>query len=537
MAAEGDEQPLARQHAFATCADPWELYRLVRGGAQRVELRGSWRSFKSCTRNESWVGLRGLSLNGCRLTADNLQSLARSLPPQLSAFGVSNNPGIAMDAWIPLWGVLPDSIEDLDFGKNALEDEALPAICENFIVPRGAALSELRLDCNEFQSLTDVALALSYLPRLGLLDLSNNAIDEDGLEPLLETLAGSSLRVLKLGGNPLGNDAASALLTAARGESASCLQTLHLDNTGVDDAGLPLIHVQLAQGCPTLRELHLEETSVTDEGLHALMTSAAGRSGLRKLHFGGGALSEEALAAFADVSAKAVQSHSASRPGTAAGRPGTSSGRPGTSSGGRPGTASGRPGTSSGRPGTSSGRPSTSGGYQPDAGKVSNGYTASDGLRPRTPSAAAACGGEAAGDRSSGNSSTVLNVLSGPKLRMQVRKCVDGYVPEPLQDTGRRLEDEMGYIGSLATPSSSRQEEEEKKPVRLLTDEERALLMDGLEDRLHMEERNYERDAEMRNTRAWQDHVRGRYEPKLAQIRRDMDRMSSRYIFVEKERG
>eukprot|EP00927_Polykrikos_kofoidii_P034750 TRINITY_DN29409_c0_g1_i1.p1 TRINITY_DN29409_c0_g1~~TRINITY_DN29409_c0_g1_i1.p1 ORF type:complete len:604 (+),score=130.76 TRINITY_DN29409_c0_g1_i1:39-1850(+) len=570
-----------RLQAAALCSDSWELFRVVKGGAQRVELRGSWQTFKSCTRSsDTWSSLRGLSLSGCRLNADGLASLAGSLPPNLTALGVSGNPGVATEAWQALWQALPAGVEELDLGLNRLEDKALTALCEDFLVPLGAQLAELRLDGNHFRSLEPLAVAFEEaLPRLAVLDLSCNMVDDPGLTPLAEQLHGPrSLRFLRLSGNELigtevGDGHGVAVLFAALPRAKS-LQVLELDSTGVDDAGLEALQLYLTDG-GSLKELHLERTQITDAGLHALMV--AGGCALEKLYMGEGAVSQESLAALAELVAtggEAARPQTASRRGAVdeaarpmtgsrrgaaheaeAGRPLTGSRRGAADAAGRPATGSrrsaadeaARPLTGSrrgtaddaaDRPLTGSRRSAVDEAARPLTGVRRSAADEADrpltsswrntadevNLQPRAVSSVAVAAGAFA-------------TLPAPEVQNYLRRWFHGSVPVHVKFANQRLADELVYIGSLeeACVAEVDVEPSKKQPVRLLTDDEKAYLTEALMDKMREVEIRYELDSEIRSTPAWQDHVRALYFPKIEQLKKDVARLSSDYIFVARE--
>eukprot|EP00927_Polykrikos_kofoidii_P034751 TRINITY_DN29409_c0_g1_i2.p1 TRINITY_DN29409_c0_g1~~TRINITY_DN29409_c0_g1_i2.p1 ORF type:complete len:589 (+),score=94.46 TRINITY_DN29409_c0_g1_i2:119-1885(+) len=404
-------------------------------------------------------------------------------------------------------------------------------------------------------------------------------VDDPGLTPLAEQLHGPrSLRFLRLSGNELigtevGDGHGVAVLFAALPRAKS-LQVLELDSTGVDDAGLEALQLYLTDG-GSLKELHLERTQITDAGLHALMV--AGGCALEKLYMGEGAVSQESLAALAELVAtggEAARPQTASRRGAVdeaarpmtgsrrgaaheaeAGRPLTGSRRGAADAAGRPATGSrrsaadeaARPLTGSrrgtaddaaDRPLTGSRRSAVDEAARPLTGVRRSAADEADrpltsswrntadevNLQPRAVSSVAVAAGAFA-------------TLPAPEVQNYLRRWFHGSVPVHVKFANQRLADELVYIGSLeeACVAEVDVEPSKKQPVRLLTDDEKAYLTEALMDKMREVEIRYELDSEIRSTPAWQDHVRALYFPKIEQLKKDVARLSSDYIFVARE--
>jgi len=176
--------------------------------------------------------------------------------------------------------------------------KAGPSLSRGFMATypeTGGRLLRLYLQRNGFHTKGCVALAkvLPCLPLLEILDVRNNDINAEGIEPIAAALIGMPVKELKLAENDLRS--AGVCKLAGVLHSMPNLQTLDLDNNhfGSDGAEelakcLPetVCHLRLAGNkvrnkgvialasalhtLPLLKELILEENEVSDEGVQAL---------------------------------------------------------------------------------------------------------------------------------------------------------------------------------------------------------------------------------------------------------------------------
>eukprot|EP00746_Dinoflagellata_sp_MGD_P001946 gnl/MRDRNA2_/MRDRNA2_103726_c0_seq1.p1 gnl/MRDRNA2_/MRDRNA2_103726_c0~~gnl/MRDRNA2_/MRDRNA2_103726_c0_seq1.p1 ORF type:complete len:498 (+),score=95.70 gnl/MRDRNA2_/MRDRNA2_103726_c0_seq1:112-1494(+) len=294
-----DDEPRAcvRLLNHVGCNDASAVLRAMTCGKRRLELNGSWHCFKSFIGGKQWGHLEGLSLARCGLTAEDLSDLCSKLPARVTAFGVSSNLCVSLEAWKALWCALHEGIVELDFGMNKFDDKALRALSNTFLKPRGSSLVELRLDGNKIKSLEGLGAVLTCMPQLSMLDLTENLIDDDGLQELCDCLPGKSIQQLRLSENPGITSIGAVSLFGILPETPS-LKLLKLDGTSIGDEGLEALRPNLST-CK-LKELFLEGTKVTDAGLVGLMAGIRG-SQLRRLHLGEGDFSEETLLALSEA--------------------------------------------------------------------------------------------------------------------------------------------------------------------------------------------------------------------------------------------
>eukprot|EP00746_Dinoflagellata_sp_MGD_P124681 gnl/MRDRNA2_/MRDRNA2_59299_c0_seq1.p1 gnl/MRDRNA2_/MRDRNA2_59299_c0~~gnl/MRDRNA2_/MRDRNA2_59299_c0_seq1.p1 ORF type:complete len:463 (-),score=78.67 gnl/MRDRNA2_/MRDRNA2_59299_c0_seq1:36-1424(-) len=264
-------------------------------GERRVELVGAWSLFTSCIGCSQWTSLKGISIVGCGLDDDDLHLLSSNLPSGLTAFGISGNSGLKLVTWQRLWKALPKSITELDLGFNKFEQDALTMLCESFLMPRGSSVSELRLDGNEFESLTPLRPALGAMPRLMKLDVSDNALTDDGLLPFVQSLSRASLRRVHLSRNTrISSQGASALFQIL--PRAENLEALHLDGTRVGETSIQVLQQRLANS--SLQELDLRNAPISDAALQVLADAIPG-SRLQKLYINKADFKEETISALA----------------------------------------------------------------------------------------------------------------------------------------------------------------------------------------------------------------------------------------------
>jgi len=102
------------------------------------------------------------------------------------------------------------------------------------------------------------------------LDLSFNNISGDGMNALSQSLRTSSLSVLDLGSNHLGNKGVSQLATSLAKSSA--LTVLYLDRNDISDSGAVALSKAISQNT-ALNELHLARNRFTEDGRKVLEES------------------------------------------------------------------------------------------------------------------------------------------------------------------------------------------------------------------------------------------------------------------------
>lgn len=287
----------ARFLHLTPCSDASAVLRAVTSGKRRLELHGPWYCFKSFVGGRQWGYLEGLSLARCGLSADNLHDLCSKLPARMTAFGVSGNLCVSLEAWKGLWHALHEDIAELDFGKNKLDDKALQALSSIFLKPRGSSVVELRLDGNKFRSLEALGSVLACMPQLSMLDLRENLIDDDGLQELCVCLPGKSVTQLWLCENSGITSIGAVSLFGILPETPS-LKLLKLNATSIGDESLEALRPNLS-ACK-LQELFLEATRITDAGLVGLLAGIRG-SRLQRLHLGEVDFSEETLSALSEA--------------------------------------------------------------------------------------------------------------------------------------------------------------------------------------------------------------------------------------------
>lgn len=215
--------------------------------------------------------LRGLSFAACGLSSAELRRLAGALGEgsgkQLTAFGISKNPGAEQGAWLELFDALPKNITWLDFGDNQLTDEDLAPLIAG--LDGREVLDKLYLDGNRLQSLSKLC---TTLPETGItnLDLGDNALDDAALQELAVVLPQTVITILILGSNPISRDGVKSLFELL---PRSSLDTLYLDNTGLDDDCLHALGVVLKDS--NLTELHIDNTRIGEEGVRTLVPHIA----------------------------------------------------------------------------------------------------------------------------------------------------------------------------------------------------------------------------------------------------------------------
>lgn len=232
--------------------------------------------------------LEGISFAGCHLTAAHLRKLAAELKASgassaltarsgdtqeyleqldnahgLSMFGISNNPGIEVEAWRELFVALPADATWLDFGDNGLTDDCIVSLIAG--LPGRDKLDKLYLDGNKLQ---DISGLCGVLPDCSVteLDLGDNNLQDEGIQALANVLSRSVLCILVLGKNPISSEGARQLADVI---SQSPLDTLYLNETGADDEFLKTLSNTLKES--KLTELHLDHTKITDAGVLALV--------------------------------------------------------------------------------------------------------------------------------------------------------------------------------------------------------------------------------------------------------------------------
>ncbi|XP_062841598.1 leucine-rich repeat-containing protein 31 [Trichomycterus rosablanca] len=246
-----DSQSLNLGHCDLTATDVVELGTLLPFLAQLEVLDLSWNdllggSLKALTVNLQHVRkLKVLKLNSCRLTAQDLLALGEAL---------ENIP----------------SLEMLDLSWNAgIGAGNLHLLTTNLHIV--SSLKELHLvDCHLSEA-DAVALgdALLQLPRLEVLDLSNNKLLVNGIERLAADLSSTQqLKTLKLSMCGLNQDSLGIL-----GEKIKFLPGLeHLDLSSNKDSGGALGSVAVSLSLfKHLRILDLHLCCLTEEDILALV--------------------------------------------------------------------------------------------------------------------------------------------------------------------------------------------------------------------------------------------------------------------------
>lgn len=232
--------------------------------------------------------LRGLSFAACGLSAEHLRRLAAALRDgsgrQLTALGVSKNPGVEHAAWLELFEAVPRKVTWLDFGDNQLTDADIAPLIAG--LEGREELDKLYLDGNRLRDLSKLCTAL---PDTGVtnLDLGDNAVDDAGLQDVAVALPQTVVTILVLGSNPISKDGINTLFELL---PRSSLDTLYLDSTGVNDDCLQVLAGVLSDS--KLTELHMDNTKISDEGVRALLPHI-GPSELTYIDVSGNNISDE----------------------------------------------------------------------------------------------------------------------------------------------------------------------------------------------------------------------------------------------------
>lgn len=138
--------------------------------------------------------------------------------------------------------------------------------------------------------------------------------------------------------------------------------------------------------------------------------------------------------------------------------------------------------------------------------------------------------------------STMVNMTpgktAGPTLtarpqpsmaRAQLRRNRHGREPDFLRGSLQRIADEVSYIGSLPNLDDG----SKTRLVRLFSDEERAMLLEGLKLKLHQTEAQFHRELAKEKSPPSRSKVKEIYEPEILQIHDEIAQLSREYIFVD----
>lgn len=246
--------------------------------------------------------LRGVSFAACALTADDIRKLAAALREasglELTALGISKNPGVEQEAWRELFEAVPRKVMWLDFGDNQLSDSDIEPLIAG--LEGRDDLDKLYLDGNR---LKDVVKLCAVLPNTGItnLDLGDNDVDDGGAQDIAAVLPQTVVTNLVLGSNPITEEGINSIFTLL---PRSSLDVLYLDNTGVTDECLRGLSALLSD-C-SLSELHMDNTRISDAGVRALLPHLADAE-LTYIDISGNNISEETTKMLAEsVSQQAI---------------------------------------------------------------------------------------------------------------------------------------------------------------------------------------------------------------------------------------
>lgn len=185
-------------------------------------------------------------------------------------------------------------LQILNLGNNRIGDNGLIFMSARLAGGTMENLTILDLNVNQIGdkgvSALLTACADGALPKLKELYLNDNNFGAKGMEAFAEVSkeAMAQLQVLRIGGNPIGDNGLTSLAKALHNGALPQLQVLYLNNNNIGDPGVQALANACAEmgALSQLKQLFFNKNRISDSGVYALKRACAdgALSNLEKLN-------------------------------------------------------------------------------------------------------------------------------------------------------------------------------------------------------------------------------------------------------------